>query len=243
MQDTRPETQLDKHEKVSPSEWIEARKALLAKEKDFTRLRDELSAARRALPWVEVTKRYSFHTRAGKQTLAELFDDKTQLVIYHFMFAPTWDAGCKSCSFWADNFERNVVHLAHRDVKMMAVARAPLEKLDAFAKRLGWTFEWASSLESDFNYDFGVSFTPTQVKSGDKLYNFGSLNAFHDELPGISVFYKDADGTVYRTYSTYARGLDMLNAAYHYLDLVPRGRDEAETGPMGWLRRRDAYDD
>jgi predicted dithiol-disulfide oxidoreductase (DUF899 family) len=239
MQDTK----LEDHTKVSQDKWLQARKALLKKEKDFTRLRDELSAARRALPWVEVTKRYSFDTRSGKRTLAELFDNKSQLVIYHFMFGPTWEAGCKSCSFWADNFERNVIHLAHRDVKLMAVSRAPLEKLDGFAKRLGWTFEWASSLESDFNFDFGVSFTPEQMESGRIEYNFAQQKAFVEELPGISVFHKDADGTVYRTYSTYGRGLDIYNAAYHYLDLVPKGRDEAEIGNMGWLRLRDSYED
>lgn len=243
MQDTRPDTNLDKHAKVSQNEWLQARKELLAKEKDFTRLRDELSAARRALPWVEVTKRYDFDTHSGKRTLAELFDDKSQLVIYHFMFAPGWEAGCKACSFWADNFERSVVHLAHRDVKMMAVSRAPLTKLDAFARRLGWTFEWASSLESDFNYDFAVSFTPEQVESGRLQYNFAGQKPYGEEMPGLSVFYKDTDGSVYRTYSTYARGLDMLNATYHYLDLVPAGRNEAGGGPMRWLRLRDSYED
>jgi predicted dithiol-disulfide oxidoreductase (DUF899 family) len=193
------------------------------------------------LPWVEVTKAYAFDTTAGKRTLAELFDDKNQLVVYHFMFDPAWEAGCKSCSLWADNFERSVVHLAHRDVKMMAVSRAPLAKLAAFAKRLGWTFEWASSNESDFNYDFGVSFTPEQIARGRVEYNFAEQTARGKELPGISVFFKDSAGKIYRTYSTYGRGLDMLNATYHYLDLVPKGRDEATVGNMGWLRLRDAY--
>ena len=232
---------LDDHPKVSQTEWIEARKALLKKEKELTRLRDELSAARRALPWTKVEKRYELDTPKGKRTLADLFDDKSQLVVYHFMFDPTWEAGCKSCSFWADNFERNVIHLAHRDVKMMAISRAPLAKLTAFAKRLGWTFEWASSFESDFNYDYGTSFTPEQVASGTVDYNFVKQKAWGTETPGISVFYKDARGDVYRTYSAYSRGLDMMNAAYHYLDLVPKGRDESE-GNMAWLRLRDAYE-
>jgi predicted dithiol-disulfide oxidoreductase (DUF899 family) len=241
MENRTPTSAIEDHAKVSQAEWLAARKALLAKEKDFTRLRDELSEERRRLPWTLVTKAYAFDTAAGKRTLAQLFDDKHQLVIYHFMFDPSWEAGCKSCSFWADNFERSVVHLAHRDVKMMAVSRAPLAKLGAFARRLGWTFEWASSFETDFNYDLGVSFTPAQIATGRVDYNFAEQKARGQELPGISVFYKDAGGRVYRTYSTYGRGLDMMNATYHYLDLVPKGRDEATTGGMGWLRLRDGY--
>ncbi|HEY1954548.1 MAG TPA: thioredoxin family protein [Polyangiaceae bacterium] len=233
---------LDDHAKVTQAQWLEARKAFLKKEKDFTRMRDELSAARRALPWVKVEKRYEFDTTKGKRSLGDLFDGQSQLVVYHFMFDPSWEAGCKSCSFWADNFERNVVHLAHRDVKMMAISRAPLAKLLAFQKRLGWTFEWASSFENDFNYDFGASFTPEEVASGKVEYNFVKQKAWGTETPGISVFYKDARGDVYRTYSTYSRGLDMMNAAYHYLDLVPKGRDEGD-GNMTWLRLRDSYDE
>jgi predicted dithiol-disulfide oxidoreductase (DUF899 family) len=201
-----------------------------------------LAEARRRLPWVRVDKDYVFDHRAGKKTLADLFGDKSQLVVYHFMFDPEWEGGCKSCSFWADNFERSVVHLAHRDVQLVAVSRAPLAKLTKFAKRLGFTFEWVSSFESDFNFDFGVSFTPEQLKSGVVEYNFVEQKAFGSEMPGISVFYKDESGSVFHTYSTYQRGLDTMNATYQYLDLVPKGRDEAASGNMGWLRYRDSYE-
>jgi len=230
------------HQVVSRAQWIEARKQLLAREKQFTRERDQLSAARRALPWVQVTERYEFERPAGKATLADLFDGKRQLVVYHFMFAPDWQAGCKSCSFWADNFNGIVEHLAHRDVRLIAVSRAPLAKLTAFARRLGWTFEWASSHGSSFNHDFGVSFTPDELAAGAIRYNYGQVTNGGSEMPGISVFTKDAEGNVFHTYSCYARGLDMLNGAYHYLDLVPKGRDE-ESLPhtMSWLRLHDDY--
>jgi len=230
----------EKHKIVSRTEWIEARKQLLAREKQFTHERDALSAARRDLPWVRVAERYEFERARGKASLADLFDDKTQLVVYHFMFAPDWEAGCKSCSFWADNFNGIVEHLAHRDVRLIAVSRAPLAKLTAFARRLGWTFEWASSHGSSFNHDFGVSFTPDELAGGKVSYNYETQDARGPELPGISVFYQDGDA-VFHTYSCYARGLDMLNTAYHYLDLVPRGRDEQGQHPMSWLRLRDEY--
>jgi len=229
------------HPVVSKREWLEARVRLLKEEKEFTRQRDELSARRRALPWVRVEEAYEFQRGRGRASLADLFDGRSQLVVYHFMFPPEWENGCKSCSFWADNFERVVVHLAHRDVTLVAVSRAPLEKLQSFAKRLGWTFEWVSSEGSSFNYDFGVSFTPEQVASGEIPYNFGKHRAYGGEMPGISVFYQDGAGEIFHTYSTYARGLDMLNVAYHYLDIVPKGRDEA-AGNMSWLRLRDAYE-
>lgn len=225
---------------VTRAEWIEARKTLLAREKELTRLRDTISDERRALPWVRVDKDYAFESARGKATLADLFDGKSQLVVYHFMFAPDWQKGCKSCSFWADNFERSVVHLEHRDVRLVAVSRAPLSKLSAYAKRLGWTFDWVSSNGSDFNYDFGVSFSPAQLATGQVAYNFTKQKAWGEELPGISVFFKDADTTVFHTYSCYARGLDMMNATYQYLDLVPKGRDEGGEA-MGWLRIRDEY--
>jgi predicted dithiol-disulfide oxidoreductase (DUF899 family) len=229
------------HKIVSRSEWIEARKQLLAQEKQFTRQRDQLSAARRALPWVRVTERYEFERARGKATLADLFDGKSQLVVYHFMFGPDWEAGCKSCSFWADNFNGIVEHLRHRDVNLIAISRAPLAKLAAYEKRLGWTFDWASSHGSTFNYDFGVSFTPEQLAAGEVAYNFGKEKTTSSELPGISVFHKQGND-VFHTYSCYARGLDMMNTAYHYLDLVPRGRDEANLpNTMAWLRRRDEY--
>jgi predicted dithiol-disulfide oxidoreductase (DUF899 family) len=191
---------------------------------------------------VRVDKPYVFERTRGKATLAELFDGRSQLVIYHFMFAPDWEQGCKSCSFWADNFDRIVVHLEHRDVTLLACSRAPLPKLSAYAKRLGWSFEWVSSCESDFNYDHAVSFSPEEIATGEVAYNYGKQKAFGTEMPGISVFYKDEAGTVFHTYSCYGRGLDRMNTAYHYLDLVPKGRDEAD-GPMSWLRRRDGYAD
>lgn len=229
------------HPIVSHEEWIEARKRLLAREKEFTRLRDRLSAERRDLPWERVDKAYVFEGPAGPIALADLFAGRSQLVIYHFMFDPAWEAGCKSCSFWADNFERNVVHLAQRDVTLIAVSRAPLEKLEAFKRRLGWTFTWVSSLGGDFNFDYQVSSTPEALAQGDVFYNYVWQKWPMTERPGISVFCKDKDDTVFHTYSTYARGLDMLNAAYHYLDLVPKGRDETARPAMTWVRLRDSY--
>jgi predicted dithiol-disulfide oxidoreductase (DUF899 family) len=231
---------MPQHTVVSHDAWTDARKKLLAKEKEFTRLRDALSEARRDLPWERVEKNYVFDSPNGPRTLAQLFDGRSQLVVYHFMFDPDWDAGCKSCSFWADNFERNVVHLAHRDVTLVAISRAPLAKLDAFRKRMGWTFTWVSSHGNDFNFDYKVSFRPEEIGKTD--YNFGTMKAPIAELPGISVFYKDGDGAIFRTYSCYSRGLDMLNAAYHYLDLVPKGRDETKGRSMSWLRLRDNYE-
>jgi predicted dithiol-disulfide oxidoreductase (DUF899 family) len=227
-----------KHEVVSPADWDKARKALLVKEKEFTRAQDALSEARRELPWERVEKHYAFAGANGQETLPELFAGRSQLIVYHFMFAPEWSAGCKSCSFWADNFERNVLHLAHRDATMIAISRAPIEKLLAFQKRFGWTFKWLSSGTSDFNYDYQVSFAPGQVA---QVYNFRPKTTETPELPGISVFYRDEEGRVYRTYSTYGRGIEAMNAAFHYLDLLPKGRDEGDC-PMGWLRLRDEYD-
>ena len=235
---------MTEHQVVTRDQWIEARKHLLAREKEFTRLRDQLSQARRDLPWVRVDKQYVFDSPAGKETLGDLFDGRSQLVVYHFMFAPEWEAGCKSCSFWADNFERNVVHLKARDVTMVAISRAPLAKLDAFAKRLGWTFKWVSSGGNDFNVDYHVSSTPEERTNGEFGYNYRRIKSSMPDLPGISVFYRDDDGAIYHTYSCFARGLDMMNAAYHYLDRVPKGRYEAGQQPhaMAWVRYRDSYD-
>jgi len=232
------------HDVVSREAWLAARKALLLEEKEFTRLRDRLSQRRRDLPWERVDKPYVFEGPDGKETLAELFGGRSQLVVYHFMFGPDWEAPCKSCSFWADNFERNVVHLAHRDVTLIAVSRAPLARLEAFKGRMGWTFKWVSSAGSDFNHDYQVSSTADELAKGEGYYNYAMQKNTVSELPGISVFYKDPDGTVFHTYSCYARGLDMMNAAYQYLDLVPKGRDEAEQRPypMAWLRYRDSYE-
>ena len=234
---------MNDHPVVTPEHWLEARKRLLAKEKQFTRLRDELSQARRELPWVRVTKEYRFDGPAGEETLAQLFAGRSQLVVYHFMFAPDWDAGCKSCSFWADNFERNVVHLRARDVTLVAVSRAPLTKIEAFRKRLGWSFKWVSSEHTDFNFDYHVSFTPEALAKGEIYYNYAWSKSALPEQPGISVFYRDASGAIFHTYSCYARGLDMMNTAYQYLDLVPMGRDEADQrpNPQAWVRHRDTY--
>ncbi len=230
------------HSIVSREEWLKARLALLEREKAFTRERDALSHERQALPWVEVTKDYSFETADGKQTLSDLFGKHGQLVVYHFMYDPDWQAACKSCSFWADNFDGNVAHLAARDVTFVAVSRAPLETLDAFKKRMGWKFDWISSLGSDFNYDFEVSFTEEAREKDEIRYNYRQSTFPADEAPGISVFIKDDDGKIYHTYSTYGRGLDMLNASYHYLDLVPKGRDEDGLPyPMDWVRLKDEY--
>jgi len=233
------------HKIVSHDEWLAARKQLLAKEKEFTRLRDELSKERRELPWERVEKNYVFDGPGGKETLAQLFEGRSQLVVYHFMFDPDWDAGCPHCSFWADNFNGIPVHLNHRDVTMVAISRAPQAKLEAYRKRMGWSFKWLSSFGSDFNYDYYVSFTPEEVAKEQAYYNY-RLNERQKTLEsvGISVFHKDADGTVFHTYSCYSRGVDMLNGAYHYLDLVPKGRDEAgQSNPQFWVRRHDEYKD
>jgi predicted dithiol-disulfide oxidoreductase (DUF899 family) len=231
---------VSEHEIVGHEEWIEARKTLLAKEKEFTRRRDELSRHRRELPWERVDTEYVFEGPEGKQTLAELFDGRSQLVVYHFMFGPDDEAGCKSCSFWADNFNPNVVHLNARDVTLVAVSRAPLEKLATYKERMGWSFMWVSSAESDFNFDYGVSFQADEQSS--PLYNYGSLTPNISDREGMSVFFKDEDGNVFHTYSSYARGIDLLNTAYNYLDLVPKGRDEGGRDQF-WVRRHDEYEE
>jgi len=234
------------HRIVSRSEWLDARRAFVAKEKEFDRLRDELSRERRALPWERVDKAYVFDGPNGRESLADLFAGKSQLIVYHFMFAPDWEEGCKSCSFWADNFERLPVHLKHRDATLIAVSRAPFAKLDAYAKRLGWTFKWVSSGGNDFNHDYRVSFAKGQAERAQSEYNFGMSASdgryVGEEFPGISVFYKNKAGEIFHTYSCYARGIDMMNNVYHYLDLTPKGRDEGD-GIMAWLRRNDEYKD
>jgi predicted dithiol-disulfide oxidoreductase (DUF899 family) len=219
---------------------LAARKALLADEKAFNRTRDQLSAARQALPWVKIDD-YIFAGPSGPVTLSDLFRGRSQLVVYHLMFHPDWEAACKSCSFWADNFERIVVHLNARDTNLAAVSRAPLEKLEAFKQRMGWSFEWVScGAEGVFNRDFGTHFTADDLNAPGLNYNYGSTRFGIEDAPGLSVFAKGEDGTLYHTYSTYSRGLDMLNGAYHYLDIVPKGRDEGGRN-MAWLRLRDAY--
>jgi predicted dithiol-disulfide oxidoreductase (DUF899 family) len=226
---------------VSCDEWIEARKQLLVKEKEFTRLRDQLSQQRRDLPWERVDKRYVFEGPSGKETLPELFGGRNQLIVYHFMFAPEWEAGCPHCSRWADSFNGVIVHLNQRDVTLAAVSRAPYSKLAAYEKRMGWSFKWVSSFETDFNFDYHVSFRPEELAKGAAFYNFTGQDPGESEREGVSVFYKEPTGSIFHTYSAYARGIDMLNVDYHYLDLVPKGRDEAGRGPF-WVRRHDEYD-
>ena len=230
------------HNVVSHGQWLAARRELLAKEKEFTRARDALSALRRELPWERVEKNYVFTGPAGKETLADLFAGRSQLVVYHFMFDPAWAAGCKSCSFWADNFNGIDVHLAHRDATFLAISRAPYEKLAVYRQRMGWSFKWVSSSGTDFNFDYGVSFTPEQLEAG-ALQNYGGGRPPGTETVGISVFFKDTGGDVFHTYSCYSRGVDMMNGAYQYLDLTPKGRDEEQATGMGWLRHHDRYDD
>jgi predicted dithiol-disulfide oxidoreductase (DUF899 family) len=230
------------HKIVSESEWVEARKALLKKEKEFTILRDQLSQQRRDLPWEAVNKEYVFEGENGKQTLSELFDGRSQLIVYHFMFDPSWEAGCLHCSFWADNFNGIIVHLNHRDATMIAVSRAPYGKLAEYRKKMGWDFKWVSSYDTDFNFDYRVSFTQEELAKKEAFYNFVTQDPGSPELPGVSVFFKDPTGRIFHTYSVYARGIDMLNVAYHYLDLVPKGRDEAgHEFSMYWVRRHDEY--
>ncbi|TMG94399.1 MAG: DUF899 domain-containing protein [Betaproteobacteria bacterium] len=232
-----------KHRVVSHKAWIEARRKFLAKEKKFTRLRDELARQRRALPWEKVDKDYVFDGPKGPETLSELFDGRSQLVVYHFMFAPEWSEGCKHCSFWADNFNGLGIHLNHRDVSFVAISRAPLAKLEAFRKRMGWSFKWVSSGQNDFNYDYQASFTPQEVESGAAFFNYSKSDVGVTDREGVSVFYKDQSGAVFHTYSSYARGIDMLNTAYHYLDLVPKGRDEDGLEfTQAWVRYHDRYE-
>ncbi|MGO9453791.1 MAG: DUF899 domain-containing protein [Candidatus Binataceae bacterium] len=232
-----------KHKVVSREEWLRERKALLVKEKEFTRLRDELSRQRRDLPWEAVTSQYVFEGPSGKQTLSELFDGRSQLVVYHFMFNPAWEAGCPHCSFWADNFDHIPVHLKHRDISFVAISRAPYTKLDDYRRRMGWSFKWVSSFGDDFNYDYFVSFTPDQVKNGVACFNYQERKPPGEDVVGISVFAKDDREDVFHTYSAYSRGVDMLNGAYHYIDLTPKGRDEnGHANPQFWVRRHDEYE-
>jgi predicted dithiol-disulfide oxidoreductase (DUF899 family) len=232
---------MESHKIVSPSEWLAARKALLTKEKELTRLRDQVSAERLKLPWVKVEKDYVFDTTEGRKSLGELFGGRSQLIVYHFMFGPDWKEGCPGCSFLADHIDGANLHLAHHDVTLLAVSRAPLAKFLPFKKRMGWNFEWVSSNGSDFNFDFHVSFTPAQMAKGKAEYNFEEEKIDSDELPGLSMFYKDEKGGVFHTYSTYARGGDILIGAYNYLDMAPLGRNES--GTMDWMRHHDRYED
>jgi predicted dithiol-disulfide oxidoreductase (DUF899 family) len=230
---------------VSDADWLEARRSLLAREKEFTRLRDELTSQRQELPWRKLNNAYRFLGPDGEESLGDLFAGKRQLVIYHFMFGPDWDEGCPSCSFWADNFNGVDIHLAHRDTTLLAVSNTALDKINAYKNRMGWTFKWVSSMGSDFNQDFHVTFTADEMAQEKMNYNYEKTNFPASEAPGISVFFKDESGEIFHTYSAYARGLDLINGAYNILDLTPIGRDEK--GPdkhnMYWLCRRDQYDD
>ena len=232
----------ERHKVVTKDEWLDARLKLLAEEKEFTHLRERLAERRRELPWEAVEKTYVFEGAAGKKTLPELFDGRRQLVVYHFMLGPDWEAGCPHCSFLADNFDPVVVHLNHRDVTMVAVSRAPYAKLAAYKKRMGWSFDWFSSAGSDFNFDYQASFRPEDIAKKKIFYNYAIQDAGPSEREGVSVFYKDSAGRLFHTYSAHARGIDMMNTAYQYLDIVPKGRDEAgHEFPQFWVKRRDEY--
>lgn len=228
---------------VSQEEWLAARKSLLAKEKEFTRQRDAIRAERMKLPWVKVEKEYVFDTRHGRKTLRDLFDGRSQLIINHFMFGPGWEEGCKGCSFGADSIDGVVVHIENHDVTFVAVSRAPLPEIEAYKRRMGWGFKWVSSFDSDFNHDFHVSFTKDELAQGKVFYNFDWTSDGFEELPGHSSFYKDADGNVFHTYSSYARGGELMLSAYGLLDMAPLGRNEH--GPHGdmqdWMRHHDKY--
>lgn len=228
------------HQVVSSAEWLAARKALLAKEKELTRMRDELSRERRELPWQRVVKKYEFEGPNGRETLADLFGGGSQLIVYHFMFGPEWEQGCPSCSMVADTLEGNYIHAAQRDVTVMAVSRAPWARIEPFRKRMGWSFPWMSSYGSDFNQDYRVSFSKEEMQG--KFYNFGTGGYPSEEAHGISVFYKDAGGEIFHTYSSYARGAEGLLGVYSLLDMAPKGRNEEGLAfPMAWVRHHDRY--
>ena len=226
---------------VFRGEWLVARKDLLTREKDLTRLRDEVGRHRRELPWVKVEKDYAFDGPNGREMLADLFEGRSQLIVYHFMLGPGWEEGCKSCSYLADHFDGANWHLPHRDVSFVVISRAPLSEIEPYKKRMGWRFKWLSSYGNDFNFDYHVSFTEEDEKKRRVIYNYTTQEFISDELPGLSVFYKNEEDDVFHTYSTYARGLDILVGAYNLLDLVPKGRDENPESTMDWVRRHDEY--
>jgi predicted dithiol-disulfide oxidoreductase (DUF899 family) len=230
------------HPVASREQWVAERKALLAREKELTRLRDQIARERRALPWVRIEKHYVFDAPEGRHTLAELFQGRHQLLVQHFMLGPGWEQGCPSCSFMADHIDGLNVHLTHRDVTFVAISRAPLAEIERFRRRMGWQFTWVSSFGSDFNHDFHVSFTPEEQAKGQVYYNYGVQPFRRDELPGISVFYKDDAGGVFHTYSTYQRGVEVMMGTYNLLDLTPKGRDERDVPhKMEWVRHHDRY--
>ena len=241
MKSKTKESQMNHPEIVSEAEWLVARKDLLAREKEFNRQRDALSAARRQLPMVKIDKEHLFDGPDGKETLADLFDGRSQLIVYHFMFGPDWEEGCKSCSYLADHFDGANWHLPHRDVTFVVISRAPLSELESYRKRMGWRFKWLSSHGNDFNFDYHVSFTKDDEAKGKVYYNYGMGEFMSDELPGLSVFYKNAEGDIFHSYSCYARGLDILVGTYNFLDLTPLGRQEKKGEGMDWVRRHDQY--
>lgn len=230
---------------VTEDEWLPARMALLRKEKAFAKARDELTRARQALPWVRVDQEYVFDGPNGERSLSDLFDGRSQLIVYHFMYHPSWGGdACPSCSFWADNFNGIIVHLNARDVSMVAISKARVDQIQAYRKRMGWSFEWLSSHDNDFNRNYGVGFSTEELEKGENYYNYGTQRPAREEMHGMSVFAKDDDGGVFHTYSSYSRGIDMLNCAYQYLDTVPKGRDEASLPWIqAWVRRHDEYDE
>jgi len=232
---------VNEHKVVAQREWLAARKRLLVKEKKFSKLRDQLNQQRRELPWVKVEKEYVFAGPDGPETLAELFGGKSQLIVYHFMFGPGWEEGCPHCSFWADHYDSANIHLGQRDTTFAVISRAPLKEIAPFKKRMGWRFKWLSSNGNDFNFDFHVSFTPAEIKSGKLFYNYAPLAMDIDEREGVSAFYKDKKGDIYHTYSSYARGIDLLNTTYNFLDLTAKGRDENPERPQDWVRYHDKY--
>ena len=236
-----PQVSTKDHRVVSRDEWVAERKALLAREKELTRLRDDIARERRALPWVRIEKDYVFDAPEGRRTLAELFQGRRQLLVQHFMLAPGWEQGCPSCSYMADHADGMTIHLAHRDVTFVAISRAPLAEIERFRHRMGWQFAWVSSHGNEFNYDFRVSFTPEEVAAGKLDYNYGQWSLVSDEWPGISVFYKDDAGDIFHTYSTYGRGVEVMMGTYNMLDLTPKGRDERGVG-IDWVRHHDRYE-
>ncbi len=235
-------TQFENATVVDRQEWVAARLDHLRDEKAFTRQRDELSRKRRDLLWLEITEEYVFQGPDGPATLVDLFEGRGQLLVNHFMMGPDWEEGCPSCSFWADNYSGIEPHLAARDTTLVAISRAPLDKIEAYRERMGWEFPWYSSADNTFNFDFRVSFTDDELASGEKLYNYDTQQPYADEAPGMSIFARSDDGRVFLTYQTFSRGLDMMNTAYHMLDLTPKGRDEDDLPwGMAWLRRHDQY--
>jgi len=243
MNSTETETSTTPHSVVPREQWLAERKTLLAQEKELTRLRDQVARERRALPWVQIEKNYVFDTPQGKRSLAELFEGRRQLMVQHFMFGPGWEQGCPSCSYMADHTAGMQVHLEHRDVTFVAVSRATLPEIERFRRRMGWQFAWVSSNGSDFNYDFHVSFRPQDRVDGTVNYNYGMTEFPAEEAPGISLFYKDGEGRVFHTYSTYGRGVEVMMGTYNMLDLTPKGRDEHDGFyKMDWVRHHDRYE-